>query len=44
MGETPPVEFVANGHTNTKGYYIADATYPMWTIFVKPLVKPQGKK
>ena len=43
-GDLPPIQFVANGHTYNYGYYLADAIYPRWQTFVKPLTAPQGKK
>ena len=43
-GETPPVQYVANGQTYNYGYYLADGIYPRWQTFVKPVVKPLGKK
>ena len=44
MGEAPPVEFQANGHTYKMGYYLADEIYPKVPTFVKPISCPQGKK
>ena len=38
--ETPPVEFVVNGHTYNYGYYLTDDIYPRWQTFVKPLKAP----
>jgi hypothetical protein len=43
-GETPPVQFVTNGHTSNYGYYLADGIYSRWQTFVRPLTAPQGKK
>ena len=43
-GETPPVQYVANGKTYNYGYYLADGIYPKWQTFVKPVIKPLGKK
>nr|XP_020195838.1 uncharacterized protein LOC109781661 [Aegilops tauschii subsp. strangulata] len=43
-GEAPPVTFDENGRTYNYGYYIADGIYPRWSIFVKPVAKPEGKK
>jgi hypothetical protein len=44
LNEGPQVEFVANGRKYNYGKFLADDTYPRWRTFVKPVVKPKGKK
>jgi hypothetical protein len=44
MGQTPPVEFVANNKTYNYGYFLADGIYPRWSTFVKPVKDPKGKR
>jgi hypothetical protein len=44
LNEGPQVEFEANGHKYNYKYFFADGIYPRWRIFVKPVVKPKGKK
>ena len=44
LGDTPPVQFQANGRTYNYGYFLADDIFPKWQTFVKPVVKPSGKK
>jgi hypothetical protein len=44
MEKTTPEEFIANVLPYTKGYNLVDGIYPKWATFVKPLIKPQGKK
>jgi hypothetical protein len=43
-GETLAVQFIANGHTYDKGYYLDDDRHSKWATFVKPLVNLSGKK
>jgi hypothetical protein len=44
LGETPPMEFVANGSTYNYSYFLDDDFYARWQTFVKPVHKPSGKK
>jgi hypothetical protein len=44
LSDTPPVQFQVNGRTYNFGYFLADDIYPKWQTFVKPVVKPSGKK
>ena len=43
-GNSPPVNFIVNGHNYGKGYYIDDSIYPQWTIIVKTIPNPVGEK
>jgi hypothetical protein len=43
-GEILALQFVANGRTYDKGYYLANGIYLKWATFVKPLISPSGKK
>jgi hypothetical protein len=44
MCQGPPGEFEASSHKYNYNYYLANGIYPKWCTFVKPVVKPQGKK
>jgi hypothetical protein len=45
LAEGPPVVFeLASVHKYNYDYYLADDIYPRWCTFVKPTVKPKGKK
>jgi hypothetical protein len=39
LGDTPPVHFQAKVCTYNFGYF-----YPKWQTFMKPVVRPSGKK
>lgn len=43
-GEILALQFVANGRTYDKGYYLANGIYLKWATFVKPLISPSRKK
>jgi hypothetical protein len=43
-GESPSVEFQADGRTYNMGYYLVDNVYPKWVTFVKALQNPHEKK
>jgi hypothetical protein len=43
-GETTMVQFVANGQSYDKGYYLADDIYLKWAIFVTAIVSPRSKE
>jgi hypothetical protein len=44
LGDTPPVQCQANVRTYNFGHFLADGIYLKWQTFVKPVVKPSGKK
>jgi hypothetical protein len=44
LNEGPQVEFEANCRKYNYRYFLADGIYPRWRTFVKPVVKPKGKK
>jgi hypothetical protein len=44
LREGPQIKFETNGHKYNYGYYLTDGIYPRWQTFVRPVVKPKGKK
>jgi hypothetical protein len=42
-GNVSPVNYVINGHTYIKGYYVDDRVYPQWSTIVKIICDPYLK-
>jgi hypothetical protein len=43
-GTAPSISYTINGNEYENGYYLADGIYPDWSVFMKTISQPRGRK